>query len=452
MMPMHAADTRTPALEDRARAWFEAACSRMQPQRLQQLIVELTNIHSPTGCEAAASRFLADYLARGGLDATYQPVTQLSGNCFGRLAGSGDGPTLMLYAPIDTHLESQEQADVPWVGPQMRADMRPAAELRGDAVIGLGASNPKAMVATIVEAALCIKEAGVPLSGDLIVASAGGGMPWIARHRGDAGMSSGVTHLLQHAVQPDFAVILKPWDEVYYEHPGMAWFKVTVRGSLGYAGIPRGLPEFRSSIVPAARLILELERWLADYPDRHATPQVRPQGWISAVRAGWPDKPSFPSAACELYLDIRTNPDQTLSELQAEFGNVMQLALARHSDIVADWSLIGGCPGSRTDPRHWIVRSALRAWEEIHGRAYPGAPQMSGQTDAATIRALGIPVARIGFRFQESQTPEEFRDGLGGMGVARVRDMIDPCRQLIYMVVDSCTRPRESVGLDAHRH
>ena len=44
------------------------------------------------------------YLASIGTDATYQPVGELSGNAIGRIRGSSGGPSLLLYAPIDTHL------------------------------------------------------------------------------------------------------------------------------------------------------------------------------------------------------------------------------------------------------------------------------------------------------------------------------------------------------------
>jgi acetylornithine deacetylase/succinyl-diaminopimelate desuccinylase-like protein len=429
-------------------AWFDSACARIDTRRMQQLVFDLTGIHSPTGRERAASEFLAGYLARAGFDATYQPVTASSGNCVGRLHGNGSGPTLMLYAPIDTHLDADEAIDVPWVGPRLRADMLPKAELRGDTVIGLGASNPKSMIATIVEAAHCVREAQVPLTGDLLVASCGGGMPWVATRHGNAGISSGVMHLLSHGVTADFCVIMKPWDEVYYENPGMCWFRITVHGTMGYAGIPRGTPGFDSAIVPAAKLILELEQWLAAYPEKHRTAQVLPQGWISALRAGWPDKPSFPAAACEIYLDLRTNPDQTMAGVEAEFGAAMRAILAKHSDIRADWSMFVSCQGSRTDPDHWIVRSAVRSWEAIHGRPYTQTTPMAGQTDAATIRQLGIPLARIGYPFMDPENhPAEFADGLGGMGVAYIPDLLVPCRELIYLIIDSCTRTRAGAGL-----
>ena len=435
-------------LNDERRQWFEHACTLINPDRLKNLIFDLTNIHSPTGKEKEVSQFLVDYLSDANFDANYQSVSEQSGNCTGRLVGTGEGPNLLLYAPIDTHLDADVDIDVPWVGPILRDDMLPKAEIRGDTVIGLGASNPKSMIATITEAANCIREAGIPLKGDVIVGSAGGGMPWLAQERDNAGVSSGVTHMLSQDINADMGVIFKPWDEVYYEHPGMAWFKVTVWGTMGYAGIPRGTPGFDSSIVPAAKLILELEEWLAAYPERHTSDQIKPEGWIAAVRSGWPDKPAFPGAACEIYIDIRTNPDQKMSDIEEEFSQAMENILAAHPDIKADWEMTVACQGSKTDPNHWIIQSGVRAWEEVHQEKYSDAAMMSGQTDAAAICRSGLPLVRIGYTYiGEKEMPEEFSEGLGGMGVAYVPDLINPLKQIIYIIIDSCTRSRDEINL-----
>src|SRR5262249_16836089 len=161
---------------------------------------------------------------------------------------------LLLYAPIDTHLDASAD-DVPWVGPRLRADMIPQVEERDGLVIGLGAANPKAMVATLAEAARVVRAAAIPLAGDLYLpyaprptpprggpspASAGGGMPVDPTAAGNRGLSDGVFHLLARGVQTDFALVMKPGNAVYHEEPGLCWFKVAVRGTLGYAGMPHG--------------------------------------------------------------------------------------------------------------------------------------------------------------------------------------------------------------------
>ena len=88
------------ALNQQQQVWYEQACAKIDQDRLKQLIFELTARHSPTGAEREVCEYLSAYLDQVGLNGNYQPINELSGNCYGRLKGAGGGPSLMLYAPI----------------------------------------------------------------------------------------------------------------------------------------------------------------------------------------------------------------------------------------------------------------------------------------------------------------------------------------------------------------
>src|SRR5579863_7142412 len=150
--------------------WYGQACERLNPERLRNLLLELINIHSPTGAERRASEFAAGYMREHvGEHSRYQPIGEETGNAIGEIRGSGGGASLLLYAPIDTHIEADPERDLPWVGPTLRADMLPQGFAQGDLVYGLGAANPKGMVASLIEIATALREAKVPLKGDLLV-------------------------------------------------------------------------------------------------------------------------------------------------------------------------------------------------------------------------------------------------------------------------------------------
>ncbi len=180
-----------PRLGPERQAWFDRAVSLIDEKRIHRLAFELTGIHSPTGRERAASEFMVARLAEAGLDARYQPMGEASGNAAARLRGSGGGPSLLLYAPIDTHLEADPATDIPWVGPGLRQDMIPEPVVRDGLIVGLGAANPKAMVVAQAEAARVVAEAGIPLTGDLLVGFAGGGMPVDLAAPGNRGCRTG---------------------------------------------------------------------------------------------------------------------------------------------------------------------------------------------------------------------------------------------------------------------
>ena len=426
--------------------WYEQACARIDPKRLQNLLYTITNIHSPTGAARAASEHMKGYLESIGMAARYQPMSFTSGNVLAELRGSGGGASVLLYSPIDTHLELDEAEKI-LTGPADEADMQPSAQQIDDWVFGLGASNPKGMIATLTEVATALIEAEIPLVGDLLVGLADGGMPVDLSARQHAGMSNGVTHLINRGGAPDFAIVMKPWNWVYHEEPGMGWFKLRVHGTLGYAGVPRGTPGFRSSVVPAATVIQDLEQWIIEYAERNTSGQIKPHGWIAGVRGGNPERPAFPSAVTEIFFDVRINPRTSPAEVKAQFAEFVRDLQARRPELVLDWEMYGSVAGGSTDAQNWIVQSARRGWEHIERRVHGEADLLGGQTDGAALRRLGIPTARIGWPWPAEGAPLPVAEGLGGMGATYIPDLLPCAKKIMYALIDTLTRPRSELGL-----
>ncbi len=436
----------TTSFSAQQQAAYERACARLNPQRLQRLLVQLTDIHSPTGATRQASEFMAGYLESVGLNARYRPMNDKTGNVVAEKRGSGEGASLMLYSPIDTHLEGNA-SDRPWIGDPDFVDLHPVARAEKDWVFGLGASNPKGMIATLTEVATALLEADVALKGDLIVAMADGGMPVDLAERDYAGMSSGVTHMLSRGVAPDFAVVMKPWNWVYHEEPGLAWFKLKVKGTLGYAGVPRGTPGFRSSVIPAAQLIPELEQWLIDYAERNTSGVIKPHGWISGIRSGWPERPAFPAAVTEIFFDARINPRTSPGDVKAQFAQFVAELRTKYPNLDLDWEMYGSVPGGTTSPDNWIIQSAIRGWEHIEQRAHTTPEYLGGQTDGAALRRFGIPTARIGWPWPATGAPQPIAEGLGGMGATYIPDLMPCAQKILYVAIDTLTRTRREMGL-----
>ncbi|RWU19297.1 acetylornithine deacetylase [Pseudomonas alkylphenolica] len=425
--------------------WYEQARARLNPQRLQQLLFDLTNIHSPTGATRQASEFMARHLQSIGMTARYYPMNDISGNALGERRGSGGGATVLLYAPIDTHLDRTPGEEV-LTGDGQQADLQPFAQQIDDWVFGLGSSNPKGMLATLTEVATALIEADIPLTGDLLLGMADGGMPVdiSARH---SGMSNGVIHMLNRGMYPDFAIIMKPWNWVYHEEPGMAWFKLKVKGTLGYAGVPHDTPGFRSSVVPAATAIQELQAWIVQYTDRNTSGVIQPHGWIAGVRSGDVERPAFPSAVTEIFLDVRVNPRVSPASVKAQFADFVQDLRARFPALDLDWEQYGSVPGGTTDPENWIVQSCKRGWEFIEQRPHGVPDMLAGQTDGAALRRYGVPTARIGWPWPATGAPLPVAEGLGGMGATYIPDLMPCAEKILYALIDTLTRPRSELGL-----
>ncbi len=433
-------------------AQIEAAWAQIDADELRDLIVRLVEMPSPTGDESALAHLLVDELSAAGLEAIHQRIDDRQANAVARLAGTGGGADLLLYAPIDTLTVGTEAEDVPWVGPVLRDDMQTRARIDGDLVVGLGASNPKGHVACVVAAARAIARAGLSLPGSLIVGLGAGGMPTNARSlvdRENTGQGNGCSFMLEQGVWADYAILAKPGWAVSWEEVGLCWFTVRVRGLYNYVGSRQRLP-YRNAVVDAARLIVELDDWFADYTRRHAGGLVAPQGQVAGVRGGWERTAALCPEVCEFTVDLRLSPRTTPAEARREFAAAVAAAAARLG-IDADCEMTLSIPGSHTEPESWVVRSLVWAWEQATGQPHlvdEAARSTSGATDGNILRNRGIPMARIGMPRVSGPDGTEVDFALG-TNAASVTNMVALTRVLVAAAIDTCARELDS--LDAVR-
>ena len=295
---------------DRLRSMAEAAAAQLVPGETLQLAARMVDIPSPSGNERALAEMVAGFMAENGLDGRCQAVDGELCNAIGRLPGSGDGAELMLFAPLDTAFAGTETADGPFLGTPMRDDQIPVARIEGKILTGLGAHNPKGHGSAAVMAAICLARAGAPLPGDVVVALAGGGMPTNlppgdGRPGRRIGHGAGCAFLLEQGTRPDYAIVVKPgppaWEEV-----GLCWFRVTVRGLLGYAGT-RHVVAHANPILAAAKVIEDLEAWFAEYSEANASgaPCVRRARSAASVPAGLRNRLSSPRSARSISISAR---------------------------------------------------------------------------------------------------------------------------------------------------
>jgi len=393
-------------------------------EELAQLCLDLTAIPSPTGEEHAVADFAVRKLAAEGAVAEVQEAAEGVANAVARLGG-GDGPSLMLWAPLDT-----PPLDSDWIGEEPRPDWALPPRREGDKVIGLGADNPKAFAAAAIGAATTVARSGLTLRGELIVGLAGGTMPVSRR----PGLGTGTRRLLE-TVTADFCVVLKPGWAVAHEEVGFAWFRIVVPGGMSYTGIRHKGP-YRSPVVAAAKVVETIEAWLPEYTAANTSGLVAPQGAVNAIRAGDPGVGSFTPARAELLLDLRISPRGSVEEAQA----ALEQLLAEHEATV---ELVASVPPAYTAPESPLVQALVRAWEAEEGKEHAAPSGASGASDAGIIRAAGAQTARLGLPMPETPSPYP---GFS-MGVADARSMAKLTRVLVHAIVELTTKSREEVGL-----
>lgn len=422
---------------DELRRDFARACAHVHEDELRRYACEAVGIPSLVGEESQLATYFVGLLSAGGLDASYQPFDVNRGNALARRRGDGSGPALLLYAPIDMHIAGNAVADGPWLELDGRPDLRPVPVVDGDFIIGLGAENPKGHAVCVAAAAIALARAGIALHGDVIVGLGGGGMPVQGSH------GIGCAYMLEHGVEPDFAVIAKPGGAVAHEEVGLCWFKLTVHGRFNYAGIPPRT-EARNAVADAATLVTRLQAWFPTYTARNTSGLVAPNGTVSAIAGGWPDKPAFLPDRCAVYVDLRISPRTPPAEAARQFGAALDAIRAAEPGIAFDCEMIAAVPGTTTPPENWIVRSSVTAWEATYGRPHVLRTGTSGATDANILRGHGIPTARIGM---PALGPDAPFAGAFSMGVVSAQAMVKLTLALIAIAIDTCGRPCSDTGL-----
>ena len=412
-----------------AAAALEEARARIDAEELAQLCFDLTAVPSPTGEERAVAELAASRLRDAGLETEVQDAGDGVASAVGRLGGAGDGPRLLVWAPLDTAVAGGSE-DADWIGDDPRPDWSLPPSREGTKIIGLGADNPKAFAASAIGAAAAVAGAGISLKGELVVCLAGGTMP--VAHR--PGFGTGTRRFLE-SQRLDFCIVLKPGYAVAHEEVGFAWFRIIVPGAMSYTGIRHKGP-YKSPIVAAARVVEAIEAWLPDYTEASTSGLVAPQGAVNAIRAGDPAVGSFTPARAELLLDLRISPRGSVEDAQAQ----LEHALAEH-DVEVE--LVASVPSAYTDPDSWLVRSLIRAWEAREGKEHAPPAGASGASDAGIIRATGIETARIGLPMAATPSPYP---GFS-MGVADTESIVRLTEVLVDAILDTTTRTREEVGL-----
>jgi acetylornithine deacetylase/succinyl-diaminopimelate desuccinylase-like protein len=433
-------------LDDRERERYAARIAGLfDSDWMLRELARIVDIPSPTGEERALAEHLVQLMRELGLKAWTQPIDALSANAIGEL-GDGDGPSVMLFAPLDSAFSGIEAEEVPWSGPALRPDQRPVARIEGDRVIGLSADNPKAHIISIISAVAALRKAEVPLTGRVVLAFGAGGAPSNKRPplaRWNVGHGTGCEFLLQQGVRADFAIVTKPGYAVQWEEVGVCWFRVRVHGVQTYVGRKHVLAE-DNPIVKAASLVPLLEEWFKEYSARHADGLVAPQAAIGAIEGGWTYKPAFPPAACDLYIDMRVSPRSTPMEVWRELNAALRAIQKRFGEknLVMDCKLIAAVEGPATPETNWIPQACIRAWETVEGRKHEPFKLTSGQTEAVILRRHGIPTARVGLPAQMSPGGERAKHS---MGMTKVVGMVKLAEVLARALIDTCTRNLEEV-------
>ena len=414
--------------------------AQIDRDELARLGCDLTSIPSPTGQEKAIAEFILAWFETNGLKAVRQDVEVDRPNAVGVLKGDGSGLSLGFNGHTDTSYTGTS-ADL-----RMVAGIEPESELTGrivgNKVQGLGISNMKGGLAAFMMAGKALKQSGVKLKGDVILAAVVGEIsrtpigPWQSQEYRGEGV--GTRHLLNHGMHSDYAVCCDGSDlNIVWAQTGVVQAKITTLGRPEAAwGTKRSAypMEKVNAIVKMTKIIGALEQWGAEFEEKYIyqsqTGPLFPKVNIGGIEGGAPYRPNYFPGVCSIYVDVRMPPQVRPVTIKHEIEQALdKLGLEYELDIYK--SLLGH-DGRNVEP---LVKSAEEIFQHLFGEAIkPESPDRASiWTDTNIYNELGIPAIKIGPRGRRISARNE---------EIEIDVMLKAAQIYALMALDICSRER----------
>jgi succinyl-diaminopimelate desuccinylase len=200
-------------------------------------------------------------------------------------------------------------------------------------IYGRGATNSHASIAMYIEAMRVLKESGVRLEGDLVVAMTPGegatefGLPWAVENRPDL---LAADWYLMGCCGPRFT-----------KHGGHIWAKLTVHGAMDHP-ISGANPNAVHQMAKIIHAVVDVERWMTWEPEPlfgNREPYVEVTN-VSSGDSRYVAVNVMPSKV-EALLDIRLYPNQESATVVAQLRGLLDDLMAADSELAVDLEITG---------------------------------------------------------------------------------------------------------------
>lgn len=358
---------------------------------LVRFLDEMVSVPSPNGRERDLARHLAE------LGTAIEPnlsweVDEFDGERANLLVSSGDGGLadvdVLLLAHLDTSLDGPGEHRKLGLLDTSEA-WEPDLRLVDGRVVGAGVAVAKGPAAGALSALVAASRCTALPPGVAVLLTSGG----THRLTEGGGFAAGLRRALEHGLSPRVAVNVKAGSPtVMWEEPGSAYVRLDASCSGGPAML-RGPEGDGGAAMLLASVGPVVETWRRHLRDR---PAHGTSGWevgLGAIECGLPTKPDLLAARGSADLYLVHPPECDAGELVAELDELLH---ERGFGGRIRPSLSASLEAGSTDPDHEVVRRSNEAWQRHFGAPPPPVRGWCGSTDAALLRARGVPVARLG--------------------------------------------------------
>jgi acetylornithine deacetylase len=363
--------------------------------RLVATASRMIDVHSFTGDEENMARLMVELYEELGLQVQWQQVEEGRANALGTWPGAGGGPSLMFNGHMDTSYSGRE----PWL--RDVPGFQPQAFVEGGRLYGLGISNMKGALACYVEAVRALRDAGVRLQGDVLVAAVCGEIE--KTQYGDAqgaeyrGYAAGTRYLVSHGGVADMCVLGEPTEgKVVLGHFGALWLRIRVHGNFIHTAFSEGKQE-QNSILRARALLDAIREWIPTWENDPANAYRGAKAIVNvgAIQGGFGWRVSRTPHHTDVFLDVRVPPTKSMGTARREALDVVRAFAADHPDWGVEGEVYVTAPGAEIDEEHPLVGAVDAAHAEVFG----GKPERDVTrwfSDASVLTRYGVPTVNYG--------------------------------------------------------
>jgi acetylornithine deacetylase len=387
---------------------IEKAYAAIGDQALVELTRQMIAIPSPNFEEGAVADFIAERMARTGMDvqmmrvehpeepgkATRQPI--------GRLRGTGGGPTLMFNGHLDV------AAMMPgWTVDPLQG------KFEDGWVWGHGAQDDKGGLAAALVAIEAIVDTGTRLKGDLLYCP-------VATHKLGG---TGTRVMLKKGVRADYCINIEHSAntigsvivgsvrvKIRTTTPGL-FFRFTQEARDTYFNSIEQQMLCLQAFGPSLQAVAEGD-WLTfqRHPELRDFPMIRHDAIHKDHYGRW----------CDLIFQIRTVPGMTLASVRADVSRVVDGIRKQHPRFDCEVTIPAGGPDdpfymepTSLENGHPLVRALADGYRSATGQApLVGSVERIGNFgDGNVLHAAGIPSVQFGpgniKRYPEWPAPDE---------------------------------------------
>jgi acetylornithine deacetylase len=342
---------------------------------LTQALVDLVRINScnPTLTpdnpgEAQIGAYTAAQMRAIGLEVHIDELAPGRVNVVGIYKGRGQGRSLMWNAHMDT------------VGVQ--AMPQPfSGELRAGRVYGRGSQDMKGSLAAMLAAAKALAQARIELGGDLILTAVA-----------DEEYASMGTADIVRRYHADAAIVTEPTDlTLTLAHRGFIIFAIETFGRAAHGSRYK---EGIDAIMRMGRFLAELDQLEVELRQRPPHPLTGPPSLHAGLIQGGSEVSVY-AAHCQLFVERRTIPGETLQSVSQEFQDILDRLAEADPTFRAKLAVSLARSPFETSEQASIAQVV----EAAAGARLGAPPQYSGATfwtDAALLADAGIESVLIG--------------------------------------------------------